>query len=250
MPLAREQRNTLARVMRWSRSNGWAHDAYPNTWRSGDGQRHVRYDAIDGELVVDRMTSDPLRCRVAVVPVASPEVAVDVLAALGCVPVELSPMGRGLLVGLGDSTTSDGRVRMTYRSLMTEDRHGYMSTYCQHGLHGDCKLTCKCCGAQCACNCQHTPIFSEPLPVMPSVDDEPDDFDGPASFIEAGQAFADWVDGRVTAECAAEVLSKLARDGLIVSVAYHDEISEGQAAAAGEAALMADLAAIIDGHEQ
>jgi hypothetical protein len=159
-------------------------------------------------------------------------------------------MGRGLLVGLGNSDTPDGRARMTYRRLIDEnDQHGYMSTYCQHGQHDDCRLTCKCCGAPCVCDrCLHTPTYSEPLPVVPSVDDAPDAFDGPANFIEAGQAFADWVDGRVTAERAAEVLSLLARDGLIVSVGYHDELAEGEAA--GEAALMADLAAIIDGDEQ
>lgn len=240
MPLAltRDQRRTLARVLQWSRGNGWTHDVYPNSWRSADSRAHVRYDGIDTALVVDQQTSDPLRCRVALVPVDSPDVAVDVLAALGHVPMELAPMaGRGLLVGLGDSETTDRRIRMTYRTLMTEDRHGYMSTYCQHGLHDDCKVSCKCCGAPCVCDgCLHvSPVtVSEPLPVMPSVDDEPDAFDGPASFIEAGQAFADWVDGRVSAEQAAEMLSRLARHGLIISVAYHDETSAAVAGGQGD----------------
>lgn len=49
-------------------------------------------------------------------------------------------------------------------------------------------------------------------------------FDGPASFTEAGQAFADLVNGGVSAGRAAEVLSTLARQGLIVSTEYADEI--------------------------
>lgn len=33
----------------------------------------------------------------------------------------------------------------------------YFSTYCIHGQHGDCRLTCKVCGAACRCDC-HTAI--------------------------------------------------------------------------------------------
>lgn len=51
-----------------------------------------------------------------------------------------------------------------------------------------------------------------------------EEFDGPASFTEAGQAFADLVNGGVSAGRAAEVLSTLARQGLIVSTEYADEI--------------------------
>lgn len=171
MPLAREHRNSLARAMRWSRFNGWAHDVYPNTFRSTDDRTHVRFDSIDSTLVIARVDPDssPLRCRVTLVPVETPDVALNVLAALGHLPVELCPLGEKLL---GDLRPDD------------------------------------------------TPDPGDP---------DPDPFDGPASFIEAGQAFADWVDGRVTAERAAEVLSKLARDGLIVSVAYHDEAVEDRA---------------------
>jgi hypothetical protein len=31
--------------------------------------------------------------------------------------------------------------------------HPYVSTYCQHGEHGDCRLACKVCGAICLCPC-------------------------------------------------------------------------------------------------
>lgn len=229
MPLAHDQRLTIARVLRWSRSHGWVHDAYPNTWRSIDGLTHVRYDAVDGVLVVDRMMpdQDPLRCRVALIPIDSPDVAVDVLAALGHVPPELSPIGRGLLADL----SIDDAVRATYRTLMPNGRHGYMSTYCQHGLHDDCKMSCKCCGSPCVCDrCLHTPPYTEPENALTlPVDGEPEPFDGPADFVDAGQALADWVDGRITPEQGADVLSKLAGAGLIISVAYHDEMCGGQA---------------------
>lgn len=33
--------------------------------------------------------------------------------------------------------------------------HLYISTYCQHTLHGDCRLTCKVCSAPCLCPCGH-----------------------------------------------------------------------------------------------
>lgn len=29
----------------------------------------------------------------------------------------------------------------------------YLSTYCIHGLHADCRLTCKHCQAACLCGC-------------------------------------------------------------------------------------------------
>lgn len=31
--------------------------------------------------------------------------------------------------------------------------HDYLSTYCYHGNHADCRLTCKTCGASCRCVC-------------------------------------------------------------------------------------------------
>lgn len=36
--------------------------------------------------------------------------------------------------------------------------HRYVSTYCQHDWHSDCRLTCKVCGADCLCQCHR---FSE-----------------------------------------------------------------------------------------
>jgi hypothetical protein len=34
--------------------------------------------------------------------------------------------------------------------------HSYFSTACQHGRHGDCRLTCKWCDEPCRCAC-HEP---------------------------------------------------------------------------------------------
>lgn len=31
--------------------------------------------------------------------------------------------------------------------------HVYLSTYCLHGKHSDCRLTCKTCAAPCICAC-------------------------------------------------------------------------------------------------
>jgi hypothetical protein len=31
--------------------------------------------------------------------------------------------------------------------------HVYLSTYCFHGNHADCRLTCKTCHAPCVCEC-------------------------------------------------------------------------------------------------
>lgn len=33
--------------------------------------------------------------------------------------------------------------------------HRYVSTYCQHAQCGDCRLSCKVCGAPCLCPCGH-----------------------------------------------------------------------------------------------
>lgn len=34
----------------------------------------------------------------------------------------------------------------------------YVSTYCLHDLHADCRLTCKTCKAPCRCACHRTPF--------------------------------------------------------------------------------------------
>jgi hypothetical protein len=31
--------------------------------------------------------------------------------------------------------------------------HSYMSTACHHGLHRDCRRTCKFCTSKCRCHC-------------------------------------------------------------------------------------------------
>lgn len=36
---------------------------------------------------------------------------------------------------------------------VTLTTHLYVSTYCQHGLHDDCRLTCKICESGCLCPC-------------------------------------------------------------------------------------------------
>jgi len=36
---------------------------------------------------------------------------------------------------------------------VTLERHYYVSTYCQHEQHADCRLACKLCDAPCLCPC-------------------------------------------------------------------------------------------------
>lgn len=193
MPLVREQRDCLARVMSWSRAHGWTHDAYPNSWRRTDGRARVRFDPEFRALIVDY---PPPTSRAAWVPVDSPEVAVDVLAALGHVPAHLSPLAS--------------------KFICTDP----------------------------ACPCASTEGDADFYAL--ELGDDPDAFDGPASFLEAGQAFADLVDGRVSAERAAEVLSRLARDGLIVSVTYHEEACAGQAIGSAGGAEVAGQMDLMD----
>lgn len=190
MPLARAHRITIARVLSWSRRNGWVHDIYPNTWRSTDGLSHVRYDTVDQTLVVDHLVCDgsPPRWRVALIPVDSVDVAVNVLAALGRIPL-----------GLCHSETffyhDPPEPPPIYKELAWSN------------------------GEPQAWDVDE----QQPLPGMPPAP-EPDEFDGPASFSDAGQALADLIDGLISADRAAELLSRLARDGLIVSTTYHDEM--------------------------
>jgi hypothetical protein len=184
MPLTREQRFRLARALGWSRANGWKHDAYPNCWRSADGRTHVRYDTAEETLVVDhlQLDQDPLRCRVALIPIDDPDRALRMLAALGHLPdLDAWPEPE-----IADETDGTGPAAAA-----------------------------------------------------------PDAFDGPASFAEAGQVFADLVDGDVMPDRAAEVLSQLARAGLIVSVAYYDEtVAGGGEAAADEISYPASLGVV------
>ena len=37
--------------------------------------------------------------------------------------------------------------------------HVYVSTYCIHGYHDNCRLTCKVCEARCRCACHDTLVF-------------------------------------------------------------------------------------------
>lgn len=45
----------------------------------------------------------------------------------------------------------------------------YVSTYCQHGAHSECRLACKVCAERCRCSCH--PWASDELQ---SVDTEPE----------------------------------------------------------------------------
>lgn len=239
MPLARAQRERLALALRWARGHGWQHDAYPNTWRSADGQTHVRYDSQDGELVVDRLTlsADPLRCRVALVPVDSPDLALDVLAALGHLPKELAPGFTSYAPPPGyrgqHEAVTDARCLLWYGHEQHAEhlwQRGISNDVARCGgwsndlsLHAGLGIECGHCGGRCR------------------VDDDDDnaELDSPAGFTDAGHALADLVDGAVTADRAAEVLSSLAGSGLIVSVAYHEQ------ALSGPADVMDDVAEIF-----
>lgn len=46
------------------------------------------------------------------------------------------------------------------------DAAHYVSTYCIHSRHHDCRLTCKTCGAPCRCSCHQSECeCGEPLDV-------------------------------------------------------------------------------------
>jgi hypothetical protein len=46
--------------------------------------------------------------------------------------------------------------------------HKYVSTYCQHDRHGDCRLTCKVCQAPCLCPCHRGVEKEEDRSLAPS----------------------------------------------------------------------------------
>lgn len=235
MPLARAQRERLAYALRWARRNGWHHNACPSShWRSPDNETHIRYDSSDGELIVDRLTlsADPVRCRVALVPVDSPEIALDVLAALGHLPRELAPGFASYEPPPGyrgaHEAVSEARCLLWYGHEQHAEHlwqrrddlalcKGWSNDLRHHAGLG---IECEHCGGRCR------------------VDDQAE-LDSPATFADAGQAFADLVDGAVTADRSAEVLSSLAQNGLIISVAYHEEVL------AGPADVMDDVAEIF-----
>lgn len=39
------------------------------------------------------------------------------------------------------------------KAVSTKTTHLYVSTYCQHDLHANCRLTCKICNNHCLCRC-------------------------------------------------------------------------------------------------
>jgi hypothetical protein len=241
MPLVRDQRDQLARALRWARLNGWQHDVYPNTWRSADSETHVRFDSDSGELFVDRMTlsAEPLRCRVAIVPVDSPELALDVLVALGCLPVDLAPKYAPPWVSdySGQHAAPEPARAKCVRWYNREKHLDHLWQLADDfvrcvgwpddpRMHAGLGVECWLCAGPCL------------------IDEHSDQLDSPAMFADAGQAFADLVDGRVSAGRASEVLSQLAQQGLIVSVAYHEE------SISGPADLMDGVAEIFTENEQ
>lgn len=65
--------------------------------------------------------------------------------------------------------------RLRAQRVGTPDAHRYLSTACQHGLHGQCRQTCKFCQVGCACDCGHlgeadTPhtVLAEDHPACPN----------------------------------------------------------------------------------
>ena len=49
---------------------------------------------------------------------------------------------------------SDRAVEALLRAAaMHRGQHRYLSTYCLHGNHAACRLTCKTCRVPCICSC-------------------------------------------------------------------------------------------------
>ena len=50
--------------------------------------------------------------------------------------------------------------------IRVDGTHWYVSTYCVDNRHGDCRLTCKCCGepCQCAICCHEAPLRTPATP--------------------------------------------------------------------------------------
>lgn len=46
-----------------------------------------------------------------------------------------------------------GELNAEAATLAERPDHLYVSTYCQHRRHNDCRLTCKLCAAHCLCPC-------------------------------------------------------------------------------------------------
>lgn len=93
MSHAKNQHARLVSVIRWALSDGqWERDAYPHTWRTTDRRTAVRYDEVDGALIIDHRPVGLAWSYRDSIGVESVDMAVDVLAAIGLVPVELSPM--------------------------------------------------------------------------------------------------------------------------------------------------------------
>jgi hypothetical protein len=49
--------------------------------------------------------------------------------------------------------------------------HFYVSTYCEHALHTDCRLNCKVCGSLCRCPCHYNRGANPDLPDSIEKDD-------------------------------------------------------------------------------
>lgn len=86
MPKFADDRQHLACVSHWMRTHGWEVDAYPNARRTvGARPTRVRWEAREGLVFVEPHGRQPSTVRV-----ASVSQAVDVLVALGVLPVGLA----------------------------------------------------------------------------------------------------------------------------------------------------------------
>lgn len=56
---------------------------------------------------------------------------------------------------VADALLAVARAELGPASIRPDGSHHYVSTYCLHGNHGACRLTCKSCPAECACDCGH-----------------------------------------------------------------------------------------------
>ena len=65
-------------------------------------------------------------------------------------------------------------ARLAARAVAGAAEHHYVSTYCIHAEHADCRRTCKLCQAPCLCSCH--------LADQPPTDPDPD---AAAAAVEA-----------------------------------------------------------------
>lgn len=62
------------------------------------------------------------------------------------------------LAGVSQESHSWKQAAQAFASPMNSHPH-YTSTYCIHGLHDECRMTCKTCGAFCLCEAEDCPCL-------------------------------------------------------------------------------------------